>query len=244
MLKVKFLNVKLPDTTQLVDSISLEFNPGEIHLIMGPNGAGKSTFVKALMGIGEYAVTGSIKLDNSEISKMALNDRNLKGLYLAHQQPIDIPGVKYLDFLRTSYNLRQKDEDKLDPWSFSEIFEVFANRLGLPEDMHTRNLNEGFSGGERKKAEILQMLILEPKYALLDEIDSGLDLEALKTVFTQVQKFADERNAGVVIISHNPNILEYITPDYVHLMVAGQITKSAGPELVKEIVAKGYAYTD
>lgn len=242
MLITTDLTIKI-DGQSLVKNASLSLPNGEIHLLMGPNGAGKSSLAKAIMGLPDLTVKGDIKIGKKDIGNFSMEERALAGIYLAYQSPIEVPGVRIIEFLRTTYNMRQKEEDRLDPWAFAEIFESYGNKLGLPQDLPQRNLNEGFSGGEKKKAEILQMLLLEPKYALLDEIDSGLDLDALKVIFSAVQEYSKESNAGILIISHNPNILDYITPDKVHLMIEGEITKTDGPKLVKEIVKKGYAST-
>lgn len=245
MLKLKKFTVTLQESDKiLARDIDLTIKPGEIHLIMGPNGAGKSSLVKGIMRLPEVATTGSIELDGKDLTKLEISERALAGLYLAYQSPVEIPGVKLLDFMRSAFNLRQKEEDKLDPWSFAEIFEVYAAKLDLPQDIHQRNLNEGLSGGEKKKCEILQMMLLEPQIALLDEIDSGLDLDALKTIFKQVTEMAKEKDTGILVISHNPNILQYLTPDKVHLMIDSKLIKTGGAELVEEIIEKGYANTN
>jgi len=245
MLEIKNYSVFSSDTQkQLVSKVDLKIQKGEIHLILGENGAGKSSLIQSLMGLTQYATTGDVFIDNISINTLSVDERASKRLFLGFQTPVEVPGLKNIDYLRLAYNKLQTDDNKLDPWSFADVLETFVTRLSLPLDTPQRGLNEGFSGGERRKFEILQMLLLEPKYLLLDEVDSGLDVDAQVQVFDYINIYAKEFKPAVVIISHNAKILEYITPTHVHLMKDGMVTKSAGIELAKKIMKEGYATTN
>lgn len=246
MLEVKNLKVKR-DGKNILKGLNLKINQGEIHALMGPNGSGKSTLASTLMGHPDIEVSdGSyIKIDGADLLDMAVDQRAKAGLFLAFQYPIEIPGVPFLEFLRVSYNNVMKDRvgesfRALSPYKFKQMALLKMKLLKMDESFLTRNLNEGFSGGEKKKAEILQMAILEPKYAILDETDSGLDVSALKIVANGAKKLSEEFNIGVLIITHYKRILEYLNPTYVHLLRNGIIEKSGGYELAESLDKEGY----
>lgn len=241
MLKISNLQAKLIENDhQILTDVNLEVAPGELHLIMGPNGAGKSSLAKALMAHPSLEVSGDVEIDGQSRQGLETSEIAKAGLFLAHQAPVEIAGVKLVEFLRTAYNALQNEDEQLDPWAFVDIFEIYAQKLGLGDHFSSRYLNDGFSGGEKKKSEVLQMLVMHPKYAILDEIDSGLDLDSLKLVFNEITEFAKEQNTGVIIITHNPKILDYIKPNRVHLLKDGTIEKSGDSELAREIINSGY----
>lgn len=242
VLNVKDLEAKLQGKS-IIHNIDLKVDSGQIHLVMGPNGAGKSTLGKALMNWPDIEVSGEVTLDKKDISDKEMHERSQMGLFLGHQAPIDIPGLHYVEFVRAAYNAGKPEDEQLDPISFLSIFEAYAFKLGLPDDVTERALNDGFSGGERKKAEVLQMLLLEPKIAILDEIDSGLDLDSLKNVFKVIVEYVSETEMGLIVISHNPNILQYITPTHVHLLRDGTIVESGDSKYAEKIINDGYANT-
>lgn len=242
MLEIKDFSASIADKTsekQILTDINMDVNPGELHLIMGPNGAGKSTLLRGLMGIDEVKTSGQIILDEKTLTALSIDERARSGLFIGSQSPVEIPGVHLVEFLRTAHNLIHPD-DKYDPWTFKEMFEALAVGVGLPQSFSERNLNEGFSGGEKKRSEVLQMLLLRPKYAFLDEIDSGLDIESLKDIFLAIHDYIEREFSGVVLITHNPNILEYVLPTHVHLLKDGQIKTTGGVDLVERIISKGY----
>ncbi|GAB4161993.1 MAG: Fe-S cluster assembly ATPase SufC [Candidatus Dojkabacteria bacterium] len=242
MFSVKGLSAEIAESNKkLITDIALEIKPNEIHLIMGPNGAGKSSLAKALVNWPEYNVSGNVSLNNDDISELTMEQRSLKGVLLAHQAPVEIPGVRMVDFLRIAYNLRQAESETLDPWSFLEVFESLADKLKLDAEFAKRGVNEGFSGGERKKSEVLQMLILEPQVAILDEIDSGVDIDAVRLIFEVINEFKTRKKASFVLVSHNSHILEYIKPDKVHLMKNGQIVETGDIKLAETVINQGYA---
>ena len=240
MLDIKGLNAKIDEKT-IVNAIDIQIEPSQIHLIMGPNGAGKSSLLGAIMNQEQFSRTGKLNLEGEDLSDLETFELARKGLFLAYQQPVEIPGVHMTEFIRTAHNIQHPD-DKYDPWSFREMYDAVSGKVGLDPNFGDRNLNEGFSGGEKKRAEIVQMMLLRPKYAFLDEIDSGLDVVSLKNIFKLVHEFSKEEKAGILLVSHNPNILEYIQPDIVHVMVAGSIVKSGSDKLISEINEKGYTY--
>jgi Fe-S cluster assembly ATP-binding protein len=245
MLKITNYSVYSADTNkQLVEDINLEVKKNEVHLVFGKNGAGKSSLIQSLMGLSQYTTKGKTKIKDMEIQKLTTDQRAKERLFLAYQNPIEIPGLKNIDYLRLAYNKLQKDEDILDPWSFADLLEVFVTKLELPHDTPQRGLNEGFSGGERRKFEILQMLLLEPEYLLLDEVDSGLDADAQEQIFEYINSYIKEFKPAVILISHNVKILDYIKPTHVHLMKEGKIIKSGDIELAKQIIEEGYASTN
>ncbi|MFC5700604.1 Fe-S cluster assembly ATPase SufC [Cohnella faecalis] len=225
---------------QILKGIDLKINGGEIHAIMGPNGTGKSTLASALMGHPKYEVTGGeVSLNGEDVLEMGVDERALAGLFLAMQYPSEITGVTNADFLRSAINARRGEGNEISLIKFVRQMEAKMKELEMnPEFMH-RYLNEGFSGGEKKRNEILQMMLLEPKLVILDEIDSGLDIDALKIVAAGVNAMRDEAR-GFLIITHYQRLLDYIKPDFVHVMMQGRIVKSGGPELAERLEAEGY----
>ncbi|KAF6561157.1 Fe-S cluster assembly ATPase SufC [Paenibacillus sp. EKM202P] len=238
-LKIEKLRSKI-EGKEILKGLTLEIHGGEIHAIMGPNGTGKSTLASALMGHPKYEVTGGkVTLDNEDLLEMEVDERAQAGLFLAMQYPSEIAGVTNSDFLRTAINARREEGDEISLIRF--IREMESKMKGLemnPEFMH-RYLNEGFSGGEKKRNEILQMMLLEPKFVILDEVDSGLDIDALRIVANGVNEMRSP-DRGFLIITHYQRLLNYITPDFVHVMMQGRIVKSGGPELAHRLEAEGY----
>ncbi|OBA01353.1 Fe-S cluster assembly ATPase SufC [Paenibacillus polymyxa] len=238
-LKIEKLRSKI-EGKEILKGLTLEIHGGEIHAIMGPNGTGKSTLASALMGHPKYEVTGGkVTLDNEDLLEMEVDERAQAGLFLAMQYPSEIAGVTNSDFLRSAINARREEGDEISLIRF--IREMESKMQGLemnPEFMH-RYLNEGFSGGEKKRNEILQMMLLEPKFVILDEVDSGLDIDALRIVANGVNEMRSP-DRGFLIITHYQRLLNYITPDFVHVMMQGRIVKSGGPELAHRLEAEGY----
>ncbi len=217
--------------------VSLSVKEGEIHAIMGPNGSGKSTLANAIMGNPKYTITkGKIIVDGQDIMRLTPDKRAKLGLFMSFQHPSEIPGVAMTGFLRAAYN---SIHDNLSVKDFMNLLHEKAEMLKMPKEFLSRYLNEGFSGGEKKRSEILQMAVLQPKYALLDETDSGLDIDALKTVAEGIKQAAGP-GVGIVLITHYQRILKYITPDKVHVMMDGSIVKSGSKELAEELERKGY----
>ena len=241
LLEIKNLHAGA-DGTPILNGLSLAIQPGEVHAIMGPNGSGKSTLSYVLSGKDGYEVSdGDMLFDGRSLADMAPEERAIAGLFLAFQYPLEIPGVTNMTFLKTSLNaiLRGRGEDEMDAASFLRLAREKSRGLGMNDDMLKRQLNVGFSGGEKKRNEILQMAMLEPKLAILDETDSGLDIDALKTVAEGVNALrAPDR--GMLVITHYQRLLDFIKPDVVHVMAAGQIVKSGGPELALELEKSGY----
>jgi Fe-S cluster assembly ATP-binding protein len=225
---------------EILKGIDLKIQGGEIHAIMGPNGTGKSTLAAALMGHPKYEVTeGEVSLDGEDVLEMGVDVRARAGLFLAMQYPSEITGVTNADFLRSAINARREEGKEISLIKFVRQMESKMKELEMnPEFMH-RYLNEGFSGGEKKRNEILQMLMLEPKIVILDEIDSGLDIDALKIVAAGVNAMRSE-DRGFLIITHYQRLLNYVKPDFVHVMMQGRIVKSGGPELAERLEAEGY----
>ncbi len=246
MLKIKNLKA-IREEKEILKGINLEVNPGEIHAIMGPNGGGKSTLAAALMGHPDVRVTkGEVELDGADLLGMEVDERARQGLFLAFQYPVEIPGVPLLEFLRLAFNDIQKQKQgksyrDLSPFKFKKMVEDKMKNLHMDISFLDRNLNEGFSGGEKKKAEILQLAVLEPKYVILDETDSGLDVTALKIVAESCQQLADKLNIGVIVITHYKRILEYLKLDKVHVLVDGKIVESDGPKLADVLDRDGYS---
>lgn len=238
-LTVKDLHVEI-EGKKILKGVNLEIKGGEIHAIMGPNGTGKSTLSSAIMGHPKYEVTkGSITLDGQDVLDMEVDERARAGLFLAMQYPSEISGVTNADFLRTAINSRREEGQEISLMKFiREMDEKMAN-LEMDENMAQRYLNEGFSGGEKKRNEILQLTMLQPKMAILDEIDSGLDIDALKVVAKGINGMRSD-DFGCLIITHYQRLLNYITPDHVHVMMQGRIVKSGGPELAQRLEAEGY----
>ncbi len=241
ILSVKNLTADV-DGTQILKGLNLEIKAGEIHAIMGPNGSGKSTFSKILAGHPAYTVTGGEVLFQGEnLLELEPDVRAKSGLFLAFQYPLEIPGVSNLDFLRVAYNAKRKQAglEELDAFDFDEVVQSKLELLKMDPSFLSRSVNEGFSGGEKKRNEILQMALLEPKLGILDEIDSGLDIDALKIVANGVNALANADNA-ILAVTHYQRLLDYITPDFVHVMANGRILKTGGKELALELEAKGY----
>ncbi|GAB6926683.1 Fe-S cluster assembly ATPase SufC [Paenibacillus sp. JCM 10914] len=225
---------------EILKGINLEMNGGEIHAIMGPNGTGKSTLASALMGHPKYEVTdGKVWLNGEDVLEMEVDERALAGLFLAMQYPSEIAGVSNSDFLRSAINARRGEGNEISLIKFIRQMESKMKELEMNPEFAHRYLNEGFSGGEKKRNEILQMLMLDPKIVVLDEIDSGLDIDALRIVANGVNAMKSE-DRGFLIITHYQRLLNYITPDYVHVMMQGRIVKSGGPELAERLEAEGY----
>ncbi len=251
MLQIKNLraNVKVENSEkEILKGLNLELEQGEVHALMGPNGSGKSTLANVIMGDPGYNVTGGeIIFDGEDITEMPVNEKAKKGVFLSFQNPIAVPGVNIRNFLRQAYNSLHP-EKKLSVLEFNEFLNMKARNLKLPEEFLDRYLNDGFSGGEKKKLEILQLLVLNPRVAILDETDSGLDIDALKIIAEGVNEFMKSRTPSqektVLIITHYKRILDYINPSKVSIMIDGKIAVSGGPELVNQLEEKGYGWIE
>lgn len=242
-LSIKDLKVKIEDK-QILKGVSLDIKPGEIHAVMGPNGSGKSTLAYTLMGHPAYEINGGqVSLDGADVLEMSPDERSQAGLFLAFQYPVEVPGVKVQNFLRQAYNARFADQpDKLFKRviDFRKHLEKLAEELEVNPELLSRGLNEGFSGGEKKRLEVLQMAVLEPEYAVLDETDSGLDIDAIKAVANGLKKNIKNYHTGVLLITHYQRILDYIQPDFIHVMVKGEIVKSGDKKLAAQLESDGY----
>jgi len=240
MLQIKNLKAKI-DNKEILKGLNLEIKPGEVHAIMGPNGSGKSTLSNVLSGKKGYTVSGDVKYLNENLLDLEIEERAHKGIFLAFQYPLEIPGVNTNIFLKTSLNAikKAKGEKELDAIEFLKLVKQKASELKFDEKILSRQLNVGFSGGEKKKNEILQMSILNPKLSILDETDSGLDIDALKIVSEGVNALRSNESS-FLIITHYQRLLQYIKPDFVHVLINGQIVKSGGAELALELESKGY----
>ena len=241
MLKIKNLKASIEET-DILRGIDLEVNAGEVHAIMGPNGSGKSTLSAVIAGDENYDVDdGSIFLENEDLLELDPDERAHKGIFLSFQYPVEIPGISVSNFMKAAINEKRKKLG-LDPISAKDLLQNMRDKmdlLGMKKGYLSRNMNEGFSGGEKKRNEIFQMAMLEPKLSILDETDSGLDIDALKVVANGVNKLKNKNNA-TIIITHYQRLLNYIVPDYVHVLHEGRIIKSGGKELALELEAKGY----
>ena len=237
---IKDLHVETIDGKKILNGISLTIKPGEIHAIMGPNGGGKSTFAQALMGHPGYKITqGSIMLNGVDITLLTPDQRAKQGLFLGFQYPVEVAGVNFGNFLRMAMNENSESgAKKLSPIAFRNQLEPLAEQLGFSDELAKRFLNQGFSGGEKKKAEILQLGLLKPPFAILDEPDSGLDVDALRYIAKAINSL--DYPLGLVLITHYQRILHYIKPHFVHIVVKGKIVKSGDATLAKEIEEKGY----
>ncbi len=241
VMKIENIEANIGDK-KILKGLNLELEPGKVHAIMGPNGAGKSTLSKTIVGHYDVEVTGGdITYKGKSIVDMEPEERALEGIFLSFQHPVEIPGVNNAYFLRTALNAKRKHEGKeeLNAAEFLREMKKHLEMLGMKSDMISRSLNEGFSGGEKKRNEILQMLILEPEVIILDEIDSGLDIDALRQVSEGINKMKDGKRTFLVI-THYSRILDYIEPDYIHVLKDGKVIKTAGPELVPYLEEHGY----
>lgn len=239
-LEIKDLHISIEDK-EILKGVNLTLKTGEIHAIMGPNGTGKSTLSAAIMGNPNYEVTqGEILLDGQNILELEVDERARLGLFLAMQYPSEIPGITNAEFMRAAINARREEDDKISVREFLKKLDEKMDLLNMPEEMAERYLNEGFSGGEKKRNEILQLLMLEPSFAILDEIDSGLDIDALKVVAKGVNAMRGD-DFGALIITHYQRLLNYITPDVVHIMMDGRVVLTGDADLAKRLEAEGYA---
>jgi Fe-S cluster assembly ATP-binding protein len=241
VLEIKNLHAGI-DGNEILKGINLIVNKGEIHAIMGPNGSGKSTLAKVLAGHPAYEVTqGEVVYEGKNLLEMPPDERAREGIFMAFQYPIEVPGVSNAQFLRLAYNEKRKHlgEEELDPLEFKDLLKERAKVVEMDASFMTRSVNEGFSGGEKKRNEILQMAVLEPKLAVLDETDSGLDIDALRIVAGGVNQLHNSENA-VILVTHYQRLLDYIVPQFVHVLANGRIAKEGGKELALELEQKGY----
>jgi len=241
MLEIRNLHAGI-DGKEILRGIDLTVNKGEIHAIMGPNGSGKSTLAKVLAGHPQFEVTaGEILYDGRNLLEMPPDERAREGVFMAFQYPIEVPGVSNAQFLRLAYNEKRKHlgEEELDPLEFKDLLKERAKVVEMEASFMTRSVNEGFSGGEKKRNEILQMAVLEPKLAVLDETDSGLDIDALRVVANGVNQLLTPDNA-IIVVTHYQRLLNYIVPDFVHVLANGLIVREGGKELALELESKGY----
>ena len=243
MLKIEELHATIEDN-EILRGVNLELNAGEVHAIMGPNGSGKSTLASVLIGREGYEVTGSVRYEGQDLLALTPEHRAAAGVFLAFQHPVEIPGVGNMYFMRTALNSlrRQRGQEELDPLDFLALAQERMKLVEMDQTFMNRSVNEGFSGGEKKRNEILQMAVLEPKLAILDETDSGLDIDALRVVASGVNAL---RSAGrsMLVITHHQRLLDYIVPDQVHVMTAGRIVRSGDKDLAVELEEHGYTGT-
>jgi Fe-S cluster assembly ATP-binding protein len=245
MLKIKDLHVAIGDK-EILKGLDLEIGPGELHAIMGPNGSGKSTLGYALAGRDGYDITaGSVEFEGEDLAEMAPEERAAAGLFLAFQYPVEIPGVNNAYFLRAALNAQRKarGEEEVDSMTFLKTVRESLKSLRMDESLLKRAVNEGFSGGEKKRNEIVQMAVLQPKLAVLDETDSGLDIDALKLVAEGINAQRDGKRSFLVI-THYQRLLDYLTPDHVHVLAEGRIVESGGQELAERLESEGYAFLE
>ena len=243
MLKITDLHAEI-DGKEILKGLSLTVNAGEVHAIMGPNGAGKSTLGYVLGGRPGYEVTaGSVEFDGKDLLEMAPHERAAAGLFLGFQYPVEIPGVSNVQFLRESLNAqrRHRDEKPLSGAEFLKLARAQADALSMDQEMLKRPVNVGFSGGEKKRNEMVQMGIIDPSLAILDETDSGLDIDALRVVGDGINRIMRKPDKAVILITHYQRLLDYVAPDFVHVLAGGRIVRSGGPELALELEREGYA---
>lgn len=239
VLEIKNLHVSVEEN-EILKGVNMTLNTGEIHAIMGPNGTGKSTLAAAIMGHPSFEVTqGEVLLDGENILELETDERARAGLFLAVQYPSEIAGITNAEFMRAAINSRLPDGEKISVMNFIKKLDEKMALLDMPEEMAERYLNEGFSGGEKKRNEILQLLMIEPTFAILDEIDSGLDIDALQVVSKGINEMRG-KGFGALIITHYQRLLNYIKPDIVHIMMDGRVVKTGGPELAVQLEAEGY----
>lgn len=238
-LVIKNLHISIEDT-EILKGVNLTMNTGEIHAVMGPNGAGKSTLAAAIMGHPAYEVTeGEVLLDGEDLLELDVDERARAGMFLGVQYPSEIQGITNAEFIRTAINARRPEDDQINIMEFINRLDEKMEVLEMDQDMAERFLNEGFSGGEKKRNEILQLLMIEPTFAILDEIDSGLDIDALRVVAEGINSMRGEE-FGALIITHYQRLLNYIEPDFVHIMIDGRVVKTGDKELAERLEAEGY----
>ena len=237
MLEIKDLNVSVTDK-KIIDNLNLKINDGEIHVLMGPNGAGKSTISQAIFNNPEYNISGSIKYNEEELVGLEPNLISNKRLFLLNQNPIEIEGITNAELLRTSLSLRSNEQVNI--FSFNKKMETICNKLNIPKSFIHRDINLGMSGGEKKKNELLHMWMLEPSFIILDEIDSGLDVDALKVVTDSINEYYNEYKPSILIITHHVKLLDYIKPNYVHVLKEGKIVANGDESLAKDIDNYGF----
>lgn len=239
-LEIRGLRARIVDGDEILKGVDLTVPAGEVHALMGPNGSGKSTLAKVIAGDPQYEITeGDVLVDGESILEMEPDERARAGLYLAFQYPVEVPGVSIANFLRLALNARRPEDDEIGVMEFYQKLQKAVKELDWDESIIERNLHEGFSGGEKKRSEILQLLVLEPRYAILDETDSGLDVDALKTV-SQGVNAARGPNFGALVITHYQRLLNHIVPDKVHVMSSGRIITTGPKELAMELDSRGY----
>jgi Fe-S cluster assembly ATP-binding protein len=239
-LEIRGLHARIVDGEEILRGIDLVIPSGEVHALMGPNGSGKSTLAKVIAGDPSYEITaGDVLVDGESILELEPDERARAGLYLAFQYPVEVPGVSIANFLRLALNARRDEDDEIGVMEFYQKLQKAVKELNWDESIIERNLHEGFSGGEKKRSEILQLLVLQPKYAILDETDSGLDVDALKTV-SQGVNAARGPEFGALVITHYQRLLNHIVPDVVHVMAGGRIVRTGPKELAMELDARGY----
>nr|YP_009313287.1 Iron-sulfur cluster formation ABC transporter ATP-binding subunit [Dichotomaria marginata]SCW21541.1 Iron-sulfur cluster formation ABC transporter ATP-binding subunit [Dichotomaria marginata] len=241
LIEIKNLHATINDT-KILNGVNLTVKQGEIHAIMGPNGSGKSTLAKVIAGHPSYSIIeGSILFNNKELKEISPEERAHLGIFLAFQYPVEIPGVSNADFLRIAYNAKRQysNLEELDPLTFFELIHQKLNLIEMDSKFLSRNVNEGFSGGEKKRNEILQMALLDPSISILDETDSGLDIDALKIIANGINKLKNNNNA-IILITHYQRLLDYIAPDFVHVMQNGQIKYTGDAKLAKQLEKDGY----